>query len=215
MSPLSISRGNTARCFLQFKDFPPVYLAPVFSSQSHFSTSQSLRKRKKHEGNPNRGVSALRRTGLRFPVGMSKEPLPVPVMDPKRRSKITVDKEHGLWGFFNQERTALSTPEQDAAFGMICNIGFIPFQSRLIKICPGRPWSVEELRNKSWEDLHCLWWVCVKDRNRLATERHERKRIEAGYGDMEAKERETAVWLSLARPYTWSPSICAFQGISG
>lgn len=118
MSTLSISRGNTARRFLQFKDIPPVYLAPVFSSQSHFSTSQSLRQRRKRDGNPNRGVSALRRTGLRYPVGMSKEPLPVPVMDPKRRSKITVDNEHGLWGFFNKDKTALSTPEQDASCGM-------------------------------------------------------------------------------------------------
>lgn len=117
MSSLSISRGNTARCFLQFKDFPPVYLAPVFSLQSHFSTSQSLSARRKRDGNRHRGVSALRRTGLRKPVGMAKEPLPVPVMDPTRRSKITVDKEHGLWGFFNKDRTALSTPEQDASFG--------------------------------------------------------------------------------------------------
>ena len=117
MTPLSRSQGNAARCFLQFKDFPLVYLAPMFSSQSHFSTSQSLRARRKRDGNPQRGVSALRRTGLRHPLGMSKEPLPVPVMDPKRKSKITVDKDHGLWGFFNKDRTALSTPEQDASFG--------------------------------------------------------------------------------------------------
>ena len=120
MSSLSISRRNPARYFLQFKDAPPVYLAPVFASQSHFSTSQLLRQRRKRDGNPNRGVSALRRTGLRHAVGMSKEPLPVPVIDPNRRSKITVDKEHGLWGFFNKDRTPLSTPEQDASCGISC-----------------------------------------------------------------------------------------------
>ena len=108
------------------KDAPPVFLAPLFSYQSQFSTSHSLRQRRRRDGNPNRGVSALRRTGLRHPIGMSKEPLPVPVLDPKKRSKVKVDENHGLWGFFNKDRTALSTPEQDAAYGMNRAIRFSP-----------------------------------------------------------------------------------------
>jgi large subunit ribosomal protein L47 len=122
MGTLPISRGNTTRLLAQCKDAPPAFLVPVFSYQSYFSTSSSLRERRKRDGNPNRGVSALRRTGLRYPVGMSKEPLPVPVLDPKRRSKVVVDEEHGLWGFFNKDRTALSTPEQDAACGIFSTV---------------------------------------------------------------------------------------------
>lgn len=57
----------------------------------------------------------------------------------------------------------------------------------------GRPWSIQELREKSWEDLHCLWWVCVKERNRIATSNLERKRLRAGYGDWESNERDRAV----------------------
>lgn len=57
----------------------------------------------------------------------------------------------------------------------------------------GRPWVVEELRHKSWEDLHSLWWVCCKERNILATQEYERQRLKAGFGDAEMIDRDRAV----------------------
>lgn len=57
----------------------------------------------------------------------------------------------------------------------------------------GRSWSVQELREKSWDDLHKLWWVCVKERNRIATSNLERERLKAGYGEYEASERDRVV----------------------
>lgn len=57
----------------------------------------------------------------------------------------------------------------------------------------GRSWIVQELRHKSWEDLHCLWWTCCKERNILATQSYERRRLKAGYGEAEILDRDHAV----------------------
>ncbi|MCJ1331392.1 54S ribosomal protein L4 mitochondrial [Thelotrema lepadinum] len=124
-------------------------------------------------GNKKRGVSALRRTGPRIPLSVSSEPLPQPVLDPARRSKIQVNEKHGLWDFFDKDKNPFEKPEVVAGHG--------------------RAWSVEELRHKSFEDLHCLWWVCVKERNRILTQEHERQRVEAGYGEAEAQGRDKIV----------------------
>jgi large subunit ribosomal protein L47 len=49
------------------------------------------------------------------------------------------------------------------------------------------------LRSRDWESLHQLWWVCVKERNRLATDRLERQRLDAGYGEYENRQRDKTV----------------------
>ena len=131
MSPRSLTSQHLVLrriSSISFELHPPLFLAPSLASipqplhqRSSFSTTAALsvRANKKRDGNPHRGESALRRTGLRYPNGMSKQPLPQPVLDPNKRSKIEVDKNHGLWGFFNEKRKALSTPEEDAAKGTL------------------------------------------------------------------------------------------------
>jgi large subunit ribosomal protein L47 len=120
-----------------------------------------------------RGVSTQRRTGPRQPLSVSKTELPQPVLDPSKRTKVKVDDDHGLWEFFRHKDKPFSTPAEEGEFG--------------------RPWSAHELRGKSWEDLHALWWVCCKERNRIATEDNERKRMEVGYGQEDSKKRDIAV----------------------
>jgi len=143
------------------------------------STTTSLLRRHKFPGarvnrdaNKTRGESAIRRTGTRWRLSVSDEPLPRPVK-PENLPTLETDPNHGLWEFFADRLTVASPPEEDAKHG--------------------RGWTVEELRAKSWDDLHRLWWVCVKERNRIATARWERKRSQLGFGDAEADSRDAEV----------------------
>ena len=112
---------------MQRKELPPIFLAPLLAftpnhqaQRNAFSTTTPVnaRKKKRVDGNPHRGESALRRTGPKMFLGMSRMPLPQPVLNPERRSKIETDPNHGLWGFFNRDKQALSTPTADNAHGI-------------------------------------------------------------------------------------------------
>lgn len=158
----------------------PAFLVPALSAaqtqSSSFSTSGAdyARKRNKRDRNPARGVSALRRTGLKKQkVSIRPSELPKPVLDPGLRSQLEVDENHGLWEFFPANRTSMATPEEIHAHG--------------------RAWTIEELRPKDWEDLHKLWWTCVKERNRLLTYANERTRWGPMYGDYESEGRHKEV----------------------
>ena len=110
---------------------------------------------------------------------MSRSPLPRP-RDRADVPAVATDPDHGLWGFFRPDGALLSTPEDLAAHG--------------------RAWTVEELRRKSWEDLQCLWYVCLKERNRISTEKASRERHKIGFGGQEADARANVVRSPLSPP---------------
>ncbi|KAL9109840.1 MAG: hypothetical protein Q9227_005543 [Pyrenula ochraceoflavens] len=169
-------------------DLPPLFLAPFLlnSPIAHFNNSSPNREfsstprshaklYKQKDGNPKRGVSVIRRTGPKTPLAMQRYalPQPRPASEAFPTPKEHPSKNHGLMSFFPDDGKAMATPESEGAFG--------------------RSWTYLELVNKSWEDLHRLWWVCAKEKNRISTGNWERRRIKAGFGDWESKKREAAV----------------------
>ena len=76
-----------------------------------------MRNRDTKDRNRKRGVSALRRTGPKYTLPVSKEPLPEPVLDPKKRSKPVGNKKHGLWDFFDKDQKPFGEPETVAHHG--------------------------------------------------------------------------------------------------
>ncbi|CCF45257.1 hypothetical protein CH063_14395 [Colletotrichum higginsianum] len=135
-----------------------------------FSTSAAQSVRKTRDNNRLRGVSTMKRTGPREPLSVSWETLPKPA---NYKPDVAVDPNHGLWGFFYGKNKLMQTPKEDQSHG--------------------RPWTVEELRKKDWEDLHTLWYVCLKERNRISTTNRERERRRLGFGAYEANERDETV----------------------
>ncbi|KAH9869080.1 54S ribosomal protein L4 mitochondrial [Plenodomus biglobosus] len=165
---LAVSTVDSLLAFLA----PPAQCARS-APRACFSTSPA---RCKKDNNRNRGLSAVRNTGLRprqtlsvMQKDFANQRLPKPV---KIDEKLRGTPDHGLWDFFKDQRL-LQTPVEESRHG--------------------RAWTVGELRSRDWDSLHQLWWVCVKERNRLATEQIERTRLNAGYGDHESKQRDKTV----------------------
>ncbi|KAG6002875.1 hypothetical protein E4U43_001023 [Claviceps pusilla] len=157
-----------------------------------FSTTAQQCKRRTKDNNKKRGVSSLYGSGPREHLSMSDIPLPKPR---DFKPKIPVDESHGLWGFFPEPGKTLWTPKETEEHG--------------------RAWTVEELRKKSWEDLHSLWWVCCKERNMLATSKVELAKGKLGFGEKELEARDEEVMKTMRaikhalteRYYTWQDAV--------
>lgn len=164
--------------------------------QRSLSGSAPLSVRKTRDSSKLRGVSTIHRSGPREVLSVSFEELPRPstAEHAGRMTEADNDPNHGLWGFFFDKKM-VPTPAEAAAYG--------------------RAWTAQELRGKSWDDLHALWWVCCRERNRIATANHARDKHDIGFGAQELGTRDETVRRTMKsikhvlteRYYAWEDAV--------
>ncbi|KAJ3159805.1 39S ribosomal protein L47, mitochondrial [Geranomyces michiganensis] len=74
----------------------------------------------------------------------------------------------------------------------------------------GRAWLASELRTKSFEDLHCLWWTCIKEQNRLYSQKEEARRFQI-YFPHRARLNECKLTMKRIKLVLWERRIAWFR----
>ncbi|WWC64567.1 mitochondrial 54S ribosomal protein uL29m [Kwoniella dejecticola CBS 10117] len=140
---------------------------------------QSTRPTKTAKGQP-----IVRRPARTIPVALPNgdpEPTTYP---PSKEYYDSVDAQkqakHPLWQFFHlpthaRARISQSQNKPPAEMGSL-----EPLTRDDANLHSGRSWTAAELRQKSFQDLHTLWYVLLKERNVLATQKEERRRLNIG-----------------------------------
>ncbi|KAJ3813348.1 mitochondrial 39-S ribosomal protein L47 (MRP-L47)-domain-containing protein [Lentinula lateritia] len=87
-------------------------------------------------------------------------------------NRIPVRADHGLYAFFRKK-------EPDAGQTLIGEAQFetLGGSIEMERTRSGRSWKASELRLKSFEDLHALWYILLRERNLLATQEEEVRRL--------------------------------------
>ncbi|KAJ9126053.1 hypothetical protein QFC24_002325 [Naganishia onofrii] len=98
-------------------------------------------------------------------------------------------RDHALYKFFRidpmltqplggmgltAEELAVDRYEEGEGEGML---SVEPIFGDETNLSSGRSWTAKELREKSFADLHTLWYILLRERNVLATQREERRRL--------------------------------------
>ncbi|TFL01842.1 mitochondrial 39-S ribosomal protein L47 (MRP-L47)-domain-containing protein [Pterulicium gracile] len=120
---------------------------------------------------------------------------------PTLQKTVAVNGAHGLYAFFRKKTAddgsanyeTINRPEDKAA-------------------STSRAWHAGELRQKSFSDLHTLWYVLLREKNLLATEREAYRRL-MGTNAPGADYRGTQVRKSMARiKYVTNERRRAYEG---
>lgn len=103
------------------------------------------------------------------------------------QGRVPVKEDHGLWAFFRKKKGQDLVGE--ARYETIEHPNMVEqartgsytrhpiFLTSMLIICIGRAWRPTELRLKGFEDLHTLWYLALRERNLLATQKEEARRM--------------------------------------
>ncbi|RDB18006.1 54S ribosomal protein L4, mitochondrial [Hypsizygus marmoreus] len=84
------------------------------------------------------------------------------------KGRISVREDHGLYAFFRQK-------DEENLIGD-AKYEVVETPEKMQKET-GRAWKASELRLKSFSDLHTLWYILLRERNLLATQKEETRRM--------------------------------------
>ncbi|KAK7056767.1 54S ribosomal protein L4 mitochondrial [Paramarasmius palmivorus] len=124
-------------------------------------------------------------------------------------NRVPVREDHGLYGFFRKKQQGEDgkTYVGEAQYE---TIGGSLYQERSQS---GRSWKASELRLKSFQDLHTLWYVLLRERNLLATQKEEVRRIGAIPMLTSFRYKTMQVHKSMARiKYVMNERRLAYEG---
>ncbi|EJS42637.1 mrpl4p [Saccharomyces arboricola H-6] len=147
--------------------------------RSFHSQGGPLRARTKFT-KPKPKQPVLPKDKIRLPTQLTHHNNNLKVTDPipPTAANLHCSDDHPLWQFFSNKKFIRSADE-------------LPPSNHV------RPWSIPELRHKSFDDLHSLWYNCLREQNVLARENHLLKNIVGStheeFGDLFQSIR-TTMW---------------------
>jgi large subunit ribosomal protein L47 len=166
----------------------------------------------------------LRRRQARLPTGPNliagpttppSKSLPtteLPKPKQKLNQKLPVREDHGLYAFFRRKPDdtlkgedrfeVFETPETyQLLTGMF--ISGVEYLTSSLTVIIGRSWFASELRQKSFKDLHTLWYICLREKNLLATQKEEVRRMGVANSELQV----SGVKVRNVCAYTPDPTI--------